>query len=159
MLLNSIKGVLMSMPQHVGTSCSQLVPHQLGDSMAICFWVILANSRGLFSANIPWNLMPFGLQLELCSISKTVFLLLKIPNIFWDIKHIMKTQAKVCTFWLWKFVTRERSTKKRTETLYWYSICWKSITAWMKHVQIKASVNKLPRQKVSFWTFRTVSLI
>ena len=58
--------------------------------------------------------MPFGLQLELCSISKTVFLLLKIPIIFWDIKNIMKTKAKVGNFWLWKFVTRERSAKKRS---------------------------------------------
>ena len=43
-----------------------------------------------------------------------LFLLLKIPIIFWNIKRIMKTKAKVCNFWLWKFVTRKRSANKRS---------------------------------------------
>ena len=29
------------------------------------------------------------------------------------------------------------------------------MTAWMKHKQLEAAVNKLQRQKVSFWTFQT----
>ena len=76
-----------------------------------------------------------------------------IPIIFWDIKHIMKTQAKVCNFWLWKFATREQSTKKWSgNTVVVFNML--KIDDGMNEL-----VNKFPRQKVLFWTFQTIFLM